>query len=89
MHLKVSSAKWHLLCHGLNVLTNPNSLVFHQEELSILVLEAYIRSLIEDQRKDLIATFVAKLPPNMQVDWYARFLEGEWLKIGGLSWQGE
>lgn len=40
-------------------------------------MEAYVRDLIEDKRMGMVAMFVSKLPQNLQIEWYARFLEGE------------
>ena len=47
-----------------------------QEELSIAILEAYVRHLIEDKQMSLVATYTATLPQHLQLEWYARFLEG-------------
>ncbi|KAK2163756.1 hypothetical protein LSH36_74g00028 [Paralvinella palmiformis] len=50
--------------------------VSNKEELSVSVLEAYVKYLIEDKHTHLVATYVALLPKEMQVEWYAKFLEG-------------
>ena len=41
------------------------------------ILEAYIKALIEDKHIELIATYVATLPQELQVEWYAKFLTGK------------
>ena len=48
-----------------------------QEELCMVILEAYVERLIESEQKQLIAHYVSTLPTNLQVTWYAHFLEGE------------
>ncbi len=40
------------------------------------ILEAYVRQLIEDKQNSLIATYTATLPQHLQLEWYAKFLEG-------------
>ncbi|CAH1783976.1 unnamed protein product [Owenia fusiformis] len=45
-------------------------------ELCVGILEAYVQDLIQDGHKQLIATYVSTLPENLQIRWYARFLEG-------------
>jgi len=47
-----------------------------KEEVCIVVLETYIATLIEAKRNELVATYVSKLPQPLQVEWYAKFLEG-------------
>ena len=41
------------------------------------IIESYVRDLIEDSRTTMVALYVSKLPQNLQIEWYARFLEGE------------
>ena len=48
-----------------------------QEELCVSILEAYVKYLIEAKHVELVATYVALLPKEMQVEWYAKFLEGQ------------
>ena len=48
-----------------------------QEEYSNIVIETYVEELIKDKQYSLIAFYVSKLPPNAQVHWYAKFLEGK------------
>lgn len=48
-----------------------------QEELCETIIEAYVKDLIRDKRRDLIAFYVSKLSPPAQVLWYAKFLEGK------------
>lgn len=50
---------------------------FIQEELCVAILEAYVGDLIENDQVDLVAAYVAVLPANLQVEWYAKFLEGK------------
>ena len=50
----------------------------HQEELCVAILEAYVRYLIIEKQTPLIATYVATLPQESQVEWYASFLESEY-----------
>lgn len=47
-----------------------------KEELCVAILEAYVGDLIENDQVDLVAAYVAVLPANLQVEWYAKFLEG-------------
>lgn len=42
-----------------------------------MVLEAYVKYLIEEDHKELVSFYVSKLPPTAQVHWYALFLEGK------------
>ncbi|XP_070212005.1 nuclear pore complex protein Nup107-like [Littorina saxatilis] len=46
------------------------------EELCTVILEAYVELLIKSDQKRLIAHYVSFLPPHLQVQWYAHFLEG-------------
>lgn len=46
------------------------------EDKCNVVLEAYVKYLIEEDHKELVSFYVSKLPPAAQVHWYARFLEG-------------
>ena len=55
------------------------TLHFLQEEYSNIVIETYVEELIKDKQYSLIAFYVSKLPPNAQVHWYAKFLEGKYL----------
>lgn len=48
-----------------------------QEDKCNVVLEAYVKYLIEEDHKELVSFYVSKLPPAAQVHWYARFLEGK------------
>lgn len=50
-----------------------------KEEICLKILEAYVLVLIEEGLKPLVATYVATLPPNMQIFLYANFLEGMYL----------
>lgn len=47
-----------------------------QEEICVEVLRRYVEILIEDKHNSLVAVYTARLPAEMQVDVYARFLEG-------------
>ncbi|XP_033633061.1 nuclear pore complex protein Nup107-like [Asterias rubens] len=47
-----------------------------KEEICVAIIEAYVKDLIEEKHKKLVATYTAQLPYEMQVSWYARFLEG-------------
>ena len=40
-------------------------------------LFACIQDLIADKKTELVATYVAQLPPDLQISWYATFLEGK------------
>lgn len=55
--------------------TNHKNLL--QEDKCNVVLEAYVKYLIEEDHKELVSFYVSKLPPAAQVHWYARFLEGK------------
>ncbi|XP_031573493.1 nuclear pore complex protein Nup107-like [Actinia tenebrosa] len=46
-----------------------------QEELSCPLLKAYVQNLIDDCQVPLVATYTATLPPELQIDTYAYFLE--------------
>ena len=48
-----------------------------QEELCVAIMEAYVGDLIENHQVALVAAYVAVLPQNLQVEWYAKFLEGQ------------
>lgn len=48
-----------------------------QEDKCNVVLEAYVKYLIEEDHKELVSFYVSKLPPAAQVHWYALFLEGK------------
>lgn len=41
-----------------------------------VVLEAYVEDLIKDNNRLIVAHYIAALPPDMQILWCARFLEG-------------
>lgn len=62
------------MCHFVLFLQSTQHRI--REDLCNLILEAYVEFLIQDNHKDLIAHYVSKLPPHLQVVWYARFLEG-------------
>ncbi|XP_060066692.1 nuclear pore complex protein Nup107-like [Ylistrum balloti] len=47
-----------------------------RNDLCSLILEAYVEDLIQGNHKELVAHYVASLPSDAQVVWYARFLEG-------------
>ncbi|XP_071501172.1 nuclear pore complex protein Nup107-like [Diadema antillarum] len=47
-----------------------------REEICTSIIEAYVKDLLADQRTELVAMYVAQLPPDLQVTWYAKFLEG-------------
>lgn len=47
-----------------------------REDQCNVILEAFVEDLIHGDYKDLVAHYVATLPPDAQVIWYARFLEG-------------
>lgn len=55
--------------------TDPKNLL--QEDKCNVVLEAYVKYLIEEDHKELVSFYVSKLPPAAQVHWYALFLEGK------------
>lgn len=44
--------------------------------MCVTVLEAYVKDLIAAGHKDLVAFYTSTLPPDHQVDCYAKFLEG-------------
>ncbi|XP_067133946.1 nuclear pore complex protein Nup107 [Centruroides vittatus] len=47
-----------------------------KEELTVAILESYVKDLIEKQQVMLIADYTATLPTPQQILWYAKFLEG-------------
>nr|KAG5714375.1 hypothetical protein BaRGS_018592 [Batillaria attramentaria] len=47
-----------------------------KEELCTVILEAYVERLIQSGQKRLVAHYVSTLPPPLQIQWYAHFLEG-------------
>ncbi|XP_063963328.1 nuclear pore complex protein Nup107-like isoform X1 [Lytechinus pictus] len=47
-----------------------------RDEICISVIEAYVKDLISEEKTELVAIYVAQLPPDLQVMWYAKFLEG-------------
>ena len=55
-----------------------------QESSCNAILEAYVEALIKEKQHDLVAFYVAKLPHNAQVHWYAIFLESK-LEIGQFT----
>ena len=52
------------------------ALVRHQEKLCVAILETYVRQLIDEKHVTLIATYTATLPQELQIECYAKFLEG-------------
>lgn len=52
------------------------ALYCHQEKLCIAILETYVKQLIEERQVALIATYTATLPQDLQIECYAKFLEG-------------
>jgi len=52
------------------------ALFCHQEKLCIAILETYVKQLIEEHQVALIATYTATLPQDLQIECYAKFLEG-------------
>lgn len=56
-----------------------------QDDLCNVVLEAYVEDLIQDNHKVLVSHYVAALPHDAQVLWYAKFLEGKELLYSLLS----
>lgn len=47
-----------------------------REEMTVPIIEAFVKDLIEANRTELVAIYVAQLPPSLQVAYYAKFLEG-------------
>ncbi|XP_071089771.1 nuclear pore complex protein Nup107-like [Haliotis cracherodii] len=47
-----------------------------KEELCTTILETYVEDLINNKHKHQVAHYVATLPKESQVIWYAKFLEG-------------
>lgn len=47
-----------------------------KETLCDSILECYVKLLIDDKQVELVATYVAALPRTLQVEWYAKFLQG-------------
>ncbi|PIK35445.1 putative nuclear pore complex protein [Apostichopus japonicus] len=47
-----------------------------REEMSVRIIEAFVKDLIASNRTELVAIYVAQLPPSLQVAYYAKFLEG-------------
>ncbi|XP_030848911.1 nuclear pore complex protein Nup107-like isoform X1 [Strongylocentrotus purpuratus] len=47
-----------------------------REEICVSVIEAYVKDLISDNKTELVAIYVSQLPADLQVVWYAKFLEG-------------
>ncbi|KAL3865177.1 hypothetical protein ACJMK2_006795 [Sinanodonta woodiana] len=47
-----------------------------KEELTHAIIEAYVENIIAEKHHQLVAHYVSHLPPDAQVYWYARFLEG-------------
>uniref|UniRef100_T1IIX7 Nuclear pore complex protein n=1 Tax=Strigamia maritima TaxID=126957 RepID=T1IIX7_STRMM len=47
-----------------------------KEEYANVLLEAYVKCLIDTRRIRLVASYNATLPQLLQVHWYAKFLEG-------------
>ncbi|XP_041370444.1 nuclear pore complex protein Nup107-like [Gigantopelta aegis] len=47
-----------------------------KEELCTTILEAYVEHIITNKHSHLVAHYVARLPRQSQVIWYAKFLEG-------------
>lgn len=45
------------------------------------IIETFVRHLIEDKHSALVATYVATLPQELQIEWYAKFLEGMWYNV--------
>lgn len=42
----------------------------------VAILKAYVQALIDEKQIDLVATYTATLPPEIQIQTYAYFLEG-------------
>ncbi|XP_013392603.1 nuclear pore complex protein Nup107-like [Lingula anatina] len=47
-----------------------------KEEMCTFILESYVMSLIEEKHTTLVAHYVSTLPQDLQLEWYARFLQG-------------
>ncbi|XP_066920444.1 nuclear pore complex protein Nup107-like isoform X1 [Clytia hemisphaerica] len=47
-----------------------------QEEICVAVLKKFVENLIENQQHDLVAAYTACLPSELQVEIYAKFLQG-------------
>ncbi|XP_033757486.1 nuclear pore complex protein Nup107-like [Pecten maximus] len=73
-HLKVPQHLLRFMAHLVLFLRSTQRHV--RSDLCSLILEAYVQDLIQGNHKDLVAHYVATLPSEAQVVWYARFLEG-------------
>lgn len=47
-----------------------------REETTVRIIEEFVKDLIASNRTELVAIYVAQLPPSLQVAYYAKFLEG-------------
>ncbi|XP_038045474.1 nuclear pore complex protein Nup107-like [Patiria miniata] len=47
-----------------------------KDAICVAIIEAYVKDLIAEKHSKLVAVYTAQLPYDMQVSWYARFLEG-------------
>ncbi|XP_022097754.1 nuclear pore complex protein Nup107-like [Acanthaster planci] len=47
-----------------------------KDAICVAIIEAYVKDLITEKHTKLVAMYTAQLPYDMQVSWYARFLEG-------------
>lgn len=47
-----------------------------KEQLTVAILESYVKDLIKNHQVMLIADYTATLPAPQQILWYAKFLEG-------------
>ena len=50
--------------------------VYFQEDYVNVILETYVEELIQGNNKLLVAHYTSTLPPDSQVMWCAKFLEG-------------
>lgn len=73
-HLKVPQHLLRFMAHLVLFLRTTQRHV--RNDLCSLILEAYVEDLIQGNHKELVAHYVATLPSEAQVIWYARFLEG-------------
>jgi hypothetical protein len=67
--------------------------VYFQEDYVNVILETYVEELIQGNNKLLVAHYTSTLPPDSQVMWCAKFLEGinslfvpSWLSMSYFSY---
>ena len=58
-----------------------NMYLSFQEDLCESIIEAYVTYLIKSKHKSLVAHYVSMLKLDSQVQWYASFLEGNYLVV--------